>query len=164
MISNPNGKSRVNQEGTGSTRQAPPVTITWTEEFETGIPKLDQQHRWLIENINVLGDLLSNPVFGAQETDLSFLTLDYLAAYSDVHFRGEEQCMESYRCPVHQLNQTEHQRFHGFIVDYKKQCDAEGFKRQRLQKVHDLMCVWIVEHIKKVDTNLKSCVKTKPAT
>src|ERR1017187_4218414 len=34
--------------------------ITWTKEFETGSAKLDQQHRLLIDNINLLKEQLGH--------------------------------------------------------------------------------------------------------
>ena len=133
--------------------------ITWTKEFETGSAKLDQQHRLLIDNINLLKELLDTPNCSRQETEFAVSLVDYLQAYANIHFKGEEQCMEAYRCPVYALNQQEHQRFRGFINDYKRLCEIEGFKVELLRNLHEVMRKWIVEHILKVDTQLKPCIQ-----
>lgn len=133
--------------------------IIWTNEFETGSAKLDQQHRLLIDNINLLKDLLDTPDLGRQEAEFSVFLVDYLEAYANIHFKGEDGCMVAYRCPVHAINQQEHQRFRGFIRDYKRRCEREGFSVELLRQLHQVMRTWITEHILKVDTQLKPCIQ-----
>ena len=137
--------------------------IAWTKEFETGSAKLDRQHRLLIDNINLLKDLLDTPNLSSQEVEFAAFLVEYLEAYADIHFKGEERCMEANRCPVHALNQQEHQRFRGFIHNYKKLCEIEGFKLELLRNLHAVIRTWIVEHILKVDTRLKPCLQAPPA-
>ena len=137
--------------------------IKWTKKFETGSARLDQQHRLLIDNINLLKDLLDTPSLSKQEREFSVFLIDYLEAYANIHFTGEERCMEAYRCPVHALNQQEHQRFREYIQDYRKQRESEGFTVERLRKLHRFMRGWIVEHILKIDTQLKPCIHGQQA-
>ena len=138
--------------------------ITWTKEFETGSAKLDQQHRLLIDNINLLEDLFAAPELKKEEEEFSLFLVDYLEAYANLHFKGEERCMEAYRCPVHAHNQQEHERFRRFIYDYKRLREAEGFKVERLRNLHRFMRTWIVEHILKIDTQLKPCIQMHQET
>lgn len=93
--------------------------IIWTKQFETGAQKLDQQHRILIENINRLEELLNvtNPTLAELKTMVDLV--DYLEGYANIHFKGEEQCMEASHCPAHAENQQEHERFRGFFVIIK---------------------------------------------
>ena len=132
--------------------------ILWTKQFETGSAKLDLQHRLLIDNINLLEEELQNPDFTQGEAEFEVRLLDYLEAYANIHFKVEEKCMESYRCPAHALNQQEHERFRGFIRDYKRLCELEGFKVELLRNLHEVIRAWIEEHILKVDTQLRSCI------
>ncbi len=137
--------------------------IAWTKDFETGSAKLDQQHRLLIDNVNLLKELLETPNPGKNEAELTSLLVEYLEAYANIHFSLEEHCMEAYRCPALALNQQEHQRLRTFIQDYKRQREIEGFKVELLQKLHEVMRNWIIEHILKVDTQLKPCILRQPA-
>ena len=137
--------------------------IRWTTKFETGSPKLDQQHRLLIDNINLLKDLLDNPKLSRQEAEFAVILVDYLESNANLHFMGEEECMEAYRCPVRALNQQAHQQFRAFIHDYKRLCEIEGFKVELLQNLHNVMRKWILGHILKIDTQLKRCIQKRQA-
>jgi len=132
--------------------------IQWTKEFETGSATLDQQHRLLIDNINLLEELLHLPHPTKQESDFLFQLVDYLENYANIHFTDEEKCMESYRCSVLAVNQQAHERFREFIHDYKRRCVSEGFRVELLRNLHELMRAWIQEHILKIDTQLRPCI------
>ena len=132
--------------------------IVWTKQFETGIEKLDQQHRVLIDSINLLDEQLQNTNPTIEEANCIVRLVDYLEGYANIHFNGEEKCMEAYRCPVHALNQQEHERFRGFIRDYKRLFEHQGFKVELLRNLHEVIRTWITEHILKIDTQLKPCI------
>jgi hemerythrin len=132
--------------------------ILWTNEFETGSTKLDLQHRLLIDNINLLEEELQNPSPVSDRGQFAARLLDYLETYANIHFRVEEQCMESHRCPAHAQNQQEHERFRDFIRNYRKLCFAEGFRVELLKDLHGVIRSWIEEHILKVDTQLRPCL------
>ena len=132
--------------------------IIWTKQFETGSVKLDLQHRLLIDNINLLGEELQNTDPTGEEAQHAARLLEYLEAYANIHFNFEERCMESYRCPAHAKNQQEHERFRGFIRDYKRLCELEGFRVELLRSLHGAIRTWIQEHILKVDTQLRPCI------
>lgn len=134
--------------------------IIWTKDFETGSPELDQQHRLLIDNINLLAEQLhaTNPT--KEELAFAIHLVDYLEAYANIHFTTEERCMESHRCPVHAQNRQEHSQFRGFIRDYKRLCEIQGFNPELLRNLHHVMRSWICDHILKVDTQLKACLHT----
>ena len=132
--------------------------IQWTKEFETGSATLDQQHRLLIENINLLEELLHTTNPTKQESEFVFQLVDYLEAYANIHFTAEEKCMESYRCPVHAVNQQAHECFREFIHKYKRLCEIEGFKVELLRNLHEKMRAWIQEHILNIDTQLRPCI------
>jgi hemerythrin len=133
--------------------------ILWNNQFETGNEKLDEQHRLLIDNINLLGEQLHSTNPTKQQLEFAIQLVDYLEAYANIHFKGEEQCMASYRCPVHAENQREHERFRGFIHDYRRLCEVEGFKVDLLRNLHQVMRAWITDHILKIDTQLRPCIK-----
>lgn len=133
--------------------------IIWTKEFETGSAKLDQQHQVLIDNINLLEEQLHNPEPTREEAASAVRLVDYLEAYANIHFKDEEQCMERYRCPAHAQNQQEHERLRGFVRNYKRLCEIEGFKVELLRNLHEVFRLWINEHILKIDTQLKPCIQ-----
>ena len=132
--------------------------IFWTEQFETGSVKLDLQHRLLIDNINLLEEELQNPAPTGERAEHAEQLLEYLEAYAKIHFSVEEKCMENHRCPAHEKNRREHERFRDFIRNYRKQCELEGFKVELLKNLHGVIRSWIEQHILRVDTQLRPCI------
>ena len=119
---------------------------------------LDQQHRLLIDHINLLEEVLQSTNFTREEADFAVNLVDYLDAYAKIHFNGEEKCMDSYRCPAHAQNQQEHEQFRDFIRNYNRLFELEGFKVENLRMLHGVMQNWITEHILKVDTQIRPCI------
>jgi hemerythrin len=129
--------------------------IVWTKEFETGSATLDQQHRLLIDTINLLEEHLQDSKPTREKAVFAAHLLDYLQAYANVHFKGEEQCMACHRCPAHAQNRQEHEKFRGFIRNYKRLCELQGFNVELLKNLHGVIRAWIEEHILRIDTQLK---------
>jgi hemerythrin len=128
--------------------------IKWTKAFETGTSALDEQHRLLIENINVLGELASNPTPTAAEVSNLVAMVSYLSDYSEIHFRSEEHCMLKSQCPAYAENLKAHEYFRSFIRDFQTQCDVEHFNLELVRNLHELMESWVQEHILKIDIQL----------
>ncbi len=133
--------------------------VLWNEQFTTGSSQLDQQHLMLINNINHLEGLLtvSNP--SRDECEFLLHLVDFLESYANTHFLYEEQCMERYRCPAHQKNQQAHEQFRGYFQDFKERNKVAGFRREIILELHQAVSRWIEDHILKVDTQLKPCIK-----
>ena len=70
--------------------------LTWTEQFATGSPLVDTQHRMLIEKINLLEQMLNGPPPAKAACDE---LLNFLGSYVGTHFKFEEQCMEQGELP-----------------------------------------------------------------
>jgi hemerythrin len=141
-----------------------PVTETkltmllWTEQFATGSPTIDEQHRQLIRHLNHFEALLveTNPTPENLATLIRFL--DFLESYVDSHFSYEEQCMESYRCPAHKKNLQAHENFKQTFHQFKLRSQKEGFRLEMLTELNQTINSWIQDHILRVDTQLQPCI------
>ena len=133
--------------------------VIWNEQFATGSSKIDLQHRMLINNINHLEGMLltTNPT--REECNFLVHLVDFLESYAETHFKFEEQCMESYRCPAHQKNKAAHEQFRTFFHHFKERYKAEGFRLEVLKVLHEKISLWIQEHILQVDVQLRPCIK-----
>jgi len=129
--------------------------LTWSEEFATGSPLVDTQHRMLIDKINLLEKLLSGPPPSKAACDD---LLNFLGSYAGTHFKFEEQCMERYRCPVHDQNKKAHTAFLDTFAKFKERYSKEGPKPELLRSLQVTASDWIKSHILSVDIKLKSCL------
>jgi len=64
------------------------IMILWVKEFETGIEKLDQQHRLLVDNINMLEEQLPTTNPTREELEFTVHLVDYLDAYANIHYKA----------------------------------------------------------------------------
>lgn len=129
--------------------------IIWEEKYSTGVAELDKQHKNLFQYTNDLGEYANNN-FGSKETTDRMMR--FLDQYIKVHFNHEENCMYKYLCPVASKNKEAHQKFiEKFKVTESKIRDEKGGDKA-LKELHHFLEAWLVEHICKIDTQLKPCV------
>lgn len=132
--------------------------LQWNEQFETGHALIDTQHKMLISYINQLAGLVHTTNPSRQEAEFVLQLLSFMETYLNVHFRQEEECMESYQCPAGHANKEAHQKFALFFQKFKRQFELEGFRPEVVKELHDTCSRWIQEHIMQIDVQLKPCI------
>jgi len=129
--------------------------IVWDEELETGIPKIDEQHKELITHFNnLLGALLKGR--GREETDNM---LDFLKSYSLKHFELEELYMEASGCPAAEENKAAHQYFVEKFGELYEQRQSSGATVEIMVTTIRELTSWFLNHIVTIDAQLYEYVK-----
>lgn len=118
----------------------------------TGEKSVDDQHRTLIDMLNGLERACHT---GAGKEEIS-RTLDFLAKYAQDHFKHEEGVMARCQCPIAETNIEAHRQFVKKYVDWRKQYDASGASLKMVLDLHTFLRSWLVSHIAKIDTQLRS--------
>ena len=138
--------------------------LMWSEQFATGHPLVDTQHRMLISYINRLEDLARNTNPSRVEVELFLRFIEFLETYILTHFREEEECMIRFKCPVHAQNRMAHRAFLDFFRTFKLRLEVEGYRHEVVQELHDSCSAWIQQHILRIDVQLKPCLNQTAAT
>lgn len=133
--------------------------IEWSEQFKTGSDTIDQQHQMLIHAVNRLEGLLAETNPSRENYDFLIGLVSYLESYTQTHFRFEEECMERHRCPAGAANRQAHKTFVGFVQQLKEDTRRKGIRPAALRTLHRTMSQWIEEHILRMDTQLRPCLK-----
>jgi len=133
--------------------------VQWSQKYTTGSDSLDHQHQTLIDNINQLEQRLMVTHPTRADYEYMIQMVDFLEFYALAHFKAEEQCMEAFRCPAHAQNKRAHAEFMRFFSGFKAHNQAKGFPREIVRQLHEVASRWIEEHILRVDTQLKPCMK-----
>jgi len=132
------------------------VMINWKESYSTGIAKLDSQHKSLFQYCNDLEEGLKNK--GVSKSSLE-RDLSFLERYAKGHFGQEETCMYKYACPIAETNKSAHQEFIDKYKIFQQRItdgnDCDGI----FKELHVFLENWLTNHIAKIDTKLKPCVK-----
>jgi hemerythrin len=128
--------------------------LIWSEQFATGIPLIDSQHRMLIERINQLARLLADSAASVAGSDE---IVDFLGSFMATHFSYEEGCMAKLRCPAYDRNKQAHAAFTNVYTRFRTRYLNEGPQPELLQELHAASAAWIKNHILRIDLKLRGC-------
>ncbi len=139
-----------------------PKHMEWTNVLRTGDEGLDNQHKYLVNTLNKLGDAINE---GHGSENIARI-LGILRFYAGWHFGKEEDCMESYRCPAAGENKKAHAVFMEKFNTFQLEFTTSGGTTDLALKIHEEISDWIVNHILVVDGELYPCIhhRSKPKT
>lgn len=123
--------------------------IQWSEKYSVGISQIDDQHRSLINSLNLLHDAMKQ----GKGKDVIDEILNFLANYTVEHFNTEEKLMTTYKYPGYLVHKKEHDDLVAKVKDYKQKL-KEGkviISSEILQFLSD----WLNNHILKNDMAYK---------
>ena len=121
--------------------------ITISKDMETGISKIDAQHKELVDRLNAVISLGAISVSN-EETQK---TLDLLSDYVVKHFSDEEALQRQSHFPKYALHREQHQLYISELQKLKKEFATNGHSAKFTLDLNNSIVNWIVRHIKSVD-------------
>nr|BDT28811.1 bacteriohemerythrin [Bacteriovorax sp. HI3] len=121
--------------------------FVWSDKLMLGVDKMDDEHKILVNKINILVDALSAQYVKKDKITL-YNSFKDLAAYTREHFSHEEKFMESIGYP--QLNS--HKKIHEKLLEQVGRY-GEQIEKGTLddQKLISFLRNWLISHIMGVD-------------
>ena len=137
--------------------------IVWNDDLVTGIVKIDEQHRILVNSIN---DANTRLAANTSAELLNQISRDLLS-YALYHFETEEELMQEYNYAEasavdSDLHLQQHREFSAKVVALR-----EGIKTGDLISREDLLTFlngWLINHILKMDKRLATFILNKDST
>ncbi len=126
--------------------------ITWTDDLLVNNELIDKQHRFLVHRVNLVHQAIKE-----QDTKAIMEALRDARAYAGIHFRAEEELMESKGYP----ELSRHRRLHEIFSDKLDQFE-EDMRDHPLATTGDLILYmrdWVVKHILVVDAEYADYIK-----
>lgn len=130
------------------------LKISWSDALATGNRAIDVQHKYLIDIINDLADLIESGGSASRIRNI----LNLLQHYTEWHFHREELCMERARCPAASLNKAAHEEFIRTFVAFRKEYAEQGGEEGFARRMYDELTRWLVNHIQRVDGQVTPCM------
>ena len=126
-------------------------TFEWTDDFNTHLPTVDDQHHGLVDLINALGESLGEHHVDRKQMDALFVEL---AEYAKKHFDDEEQLMES--SGIDRRHIERHKQIHArFLRDVNSLYSAGGEHIENSgSDVLDYLTHWLTLHILRQDQDM----------
>ncbi len=129
--------------------------MRWSDEYATGIERIDNQHRTIFKMAEHFREALDE----GQGESVYGILLESLDRYVRNHVGFEERCMDDYDCPVAEQAREAHQSFVDVLSGYRQRFQARGFDRAEARKLVDTIDQWLADHICRIDLHLKQCVQ-----
>jgi len=121
--------------------------LSLSKDMETGVDKIDSEHRVLIDRINKLIEIGGS---SASHEEIE-KTIDYLGEYVVKHFSDEEELQTKSKYPEY----PEHKKLHTLFIDdfakLKGEFEEKGNSLEFMMKFNNVLVTWIVKHIKGED-------------
>ena len=124
--------------------------ITLSKDMNTGVAKIDDQHKELVDRLNEITAMGAKSVT-KEETQK---TLDLLEQYIIKHFGDEEALQKQSGYPKYDWHKAQHQFFIDEFKKLEKEFAANGHSAKFTLDLNNSIVNWIVRHIKTVDVEL----------
>jgi hemerythrin len=130
--------------------------IAFTKEMEIGIPKIDAQHKELINRMNQV-EAMGLKSFSKEETQK---TLDFLGEYVVKHFADEEVLQQQSSYPKYEEHKNMHKLFVADFVKLKEEFNRNGASAGFTFGLNRSIISWVINHIKYTDTEFGKYYQT----
>jgi hemerythrin len=118
--------------------------LSLTKDMETGVEKIDLQHRELINRINKLLDVEEKHATEAETQE----TIDYLSEYVVKHFGDEEDLHIKSKYPKYEEHKNKHKFFIDDFTKLKEEFAGNSNSMEFTMKLNNSLITWIIKHIK----------------
>ena len=131
--------------------------ITLTKDMEVGVPKIDAQHKELVDRINAVTSMGTKSVT-QEETQK---TINFLGDYVIKHFRDEEELHKQANYPKMAEHKQQHAQFIKAFEDLKKEFAQNGASAKFTLELNSSAITWVVRHIKSSDKDFGNFYNNK---
>jgi len=132
--------------------------IEWKDNYSVNIKLIDEQHKKLIEIINLLYNSMKQ---GEANRALGEILND-LISYATAHFSTEEKLLDDFDYPEVEFHKEEHQNFIQKITDFKEAFDSG--KMGISVDLLEFLKSWLSKHIIKSDKKFGPYLNAKGIT
>ena len=130
--------------------------ITLSKDMETGVAKIDSQHKELVDRINAITAMGTKSI-SDEETKK---TLDLLGTYIVKHFNDEEALQKQSNYPKYEQHCQQHKLYIGEFEKLKKEFAQNGHSAKYTLELSNSIINWIVRHIKSADVEFGKYYKS----
>ena len=128
----------------------------FTDNLVTGNEMIDSQHKELIDRMNKLLESCEQ----SNDKAVAVKTLDYLADYTDFHFKDEEKLQEEKNYPLLAAHRDQHGKFVKAVEELREMLEEEeGPTEAFVEAVKKNIVDWLLNHILVWDKQLALYVK-----
>ncbi len=135
-------------------------TVAWSQELSTGISLIDEQHRQMFDQINLLIEIIRQ----GRGEDKFFKTVTDLKEYTALHFKTEEDMMVKFDYPDYEDHKNLHKKYSENFDRLINVIKHMGYKEREdglhlLLRIQHLLAEWLFNHVAGADKKLGDFLK-----
>ena len=130
--------------------------MLWNATLETGIIKIDEQHKELFRQVDILMD--------RGQDDRIPATLDFLGKYVIKHFSDEQVMHAASKYPKAEAHKKMHSQFIGVFKEMKQKYETSGHSLSVVMEINKAVMGWLKEHIMVHDKEFAAYYKSRGQT
>lgn len=124
--------------------------LRWEPGLAVGVPAIDEQHRELFRQVNLMLAALGDERGAAEVGRL----LEYLGRYAVEHFAAEERLMRDSGYPEQEPHRREHVEFVQAFQEVCRSYLAQGPRPAVVVRLKVWLCSWLRRHVGQADLAL----------
>jgi len=128
----------------------------WDSNLETGNEQIDKQHKNLVIALNNIFDAFQQGK-GREEI---FNSLDFLTAYTIIHFTDEEELQIKYDYPGYSAHKKTHDDFKVTVENLTQRLKDEGPSEGLVVTVITTIGDWLLKHIRHDDLDIAVYIRS----
>jgi len=121
--------------------------IIWNPKWATGISKIDEQHKHLVEVINKAHTINELKKDGKELKTL----LNEVTELARIHFSTEEEYFDETEYPETEMHKEKHAELLQRVIVISNKFDKDGNPRQITEELLHFLRDWLDNHLVKVD-------------
>ncbi|GHV85124.1 hypothetical protein AGMMS50230_07320 [Spirochaetia bacterium] len=129
----------------------------WDESMLTGIQKVDEQHKQLVDAVNGFIDAVEQ---GTAKAKLQKL-MDFITSYTVTHFADEEEIQKLCAYPDFENHHILHEKFKETAVELAGELNSFGSSEALVKEVKRKIGDWLVTHIKGQDCKIGEHIRSQ---
>lgn len=126
------------------------MNMTWSEDLALGVARIDQQHRELFQQFEVILEACRQGQGRSRLVELH----QFLADYVERHFADEEALMRAKGYPRLAEHLDQHAAFRAHMASLSAILAVQGPSIALLVETNQKVMHWLAEHIRKADRAL----------
>ncbi len=133
------------------------MEIQWNDDLSTGVDKIDNQHKEIINRINTIINS-SEKVISEEEIDKM---VRFLGGYVIDHFGAEEEYMIKHKYPDYDAHKKLHMQFLKNFAIMKRLFEEENSTSLIILAIQNQAFDWLVKHILTEDKAMAEFLRRK---
>lgn len=127
----------------------------WSDEYLTGIEKIDMQHKGFFEATHRLYDYILN----CEGEKIVEESVEFLKEYAEMHFRAEEAFMQEHGFPRLEQHKKLHSEFFEELEALLNDLKVFGPSQHLADHALEISQDWLIHHIAEEDIQYADYVK-----